>query len=164
MQTRSPRAAQSRSKSGATKDKRNTPRKSRGATKNKFEDVTARAARLGITIDKVLQEYARIAFANPRHIALWDETGVHVTASKELSDADAATVHEISGGGAAAVHVKLYDKKSALDAIARYLGMFPAAGKERKEAKPDDPAEDPREELRRRLARLAASLGEEPDC
>lgn len=128
-----------------------------------FEDVAVRAARLGITVDKVLLEYSRIAFGDPRHIAGWDESGVHVKASAELSDADVATVHEISGGGTGAVHVKLYDKKAALDAIARHLGMFPAAARGHPDAKPDDPAEDPRELLKRRLARLAADLGEGTD-
>jgi hypothetical protein len=33
-----------------------------------FEDVAVRAARLGVTIEKVLREYAWIAFADLRHI------------------------------------------------------------------------------------------------
>ncbi len=117
-----------------------------------------RAARLGITVEKVLREYARIAFADPRHLAGWDETGLHVVTSRELTDADVASIHEISGGGTGAVHLKLYDKKAALDAIARHLGMFPPAQREHGHAddKSSEAAEDPHEVLARELARLAA--------
>ena len=40
------------------------------------EEVEARAARLGITLDRVLEEYARIAFANLGEIVEWDAEGI----------------------------------------------------------------------------------------
>lgn len=154
MTNRSPRQTRSRPKSSAASRKR-------AATKPKsaegFEDVAARAARLGVTVERVLREYARIAFVDPRHIIEWDAQGLHVKTSGELSDADVATVSEVTAGpsGGATIRVKLYDKKAALDAIARYLGMFPAAPKRREEDAPADSAEDAREELARLVARLA---------
>jgi hypothetical protein len=156
LATRSPRRGPPGSNSGAAAGKRGAGRKPRGPAK--FEDVVVRAARLGITVEKVLREYARIAFADPRHLAGWDETGLHVVTSGELTDADVASIHEISGGGTGAVHLKLYDKKAALDAIARHLGMFPLAQRRegREEDKSSEAAEDPREILARELARLAA--------
>lgn len=76
----------------------------------------------------MLQEYARIAFADPRHIADWKDGELHVKTSGDLSEADAAPISEIvAGSSGGPVRVKLYDKKAALDAIARYLGMFPLA-------------------------------------
>ena len=122
-----------------------------------FEDVAARAARLGVTVEKVLREYARIAFADLRRIVEWDAKGIHVKES--LSKADAAAIAEIGIGtaGKGPVRVKLYDKKAALDAIARHLGMFTPP--ERQHDEDDDweaAAEEAREELARWLARLAA--------
>ena len=44
----------------------------------------------------------------------------------ELSDDDVAAISEIVPGvGSGQARVKFYDKKAALDAIARHLGMFP---------------------------------------
>jgi hypothetical protein len=56
--------------------------------------------------------------------------------------------------------VKLYDKKAALDAIARRLGMFVRLPRRQKDDAPTDLAEDAREVLARRLARLAAGGSE----
>jgi phage terminase small subunit len=122
-----------------------------------LEDVTARAARLGVTIDKVLQEYAWIAFADLRHIVEWDPEGFHLKASEPMSEADAAPIQEIvaDASGSRPYRVKLYDKKAALDAIARHLGMFPPVPKAQEEEQAGDPAEELREEIERRLARLA---------
>ena len=75
----------------------------------------------------------------------------------ELGDAEAAAICEIAPGTRPGAHrVRFYDKKAALDAIARHLGMFPAAPRRREETPAADPAEDAREVLARRLARLAA--------
>ena len=99
-----------------------------------------------------------IAFADLRHIIEWDADGLRVKALDDMSDADVAAISEIVPGARAkaSVRVKLYDKKAALDAIARHLGMFPlptAAAARRWRRRP---AEDPREVLARWLARLAA--------
>ena len=106
----------------------------------------------------MLLEYARIAFADLRHIVEWSEQGFHVRSG--LSAEDAAPIAEIGGASATSgpTRVKLYDKKAALDAIGRYLGMFPAAAR-RQDEPADDAAEDAREELARLVARLAAGAG-----
>jgi hypothetical protein len=128
------------------------------------EDIAARAARLGITADRVLLEYAYIAFADLRHIVEWDaDDGFRVKALDDMSDADVAAISEIvPGTDPKHPRVKLYDRKAALDAIARHLGMFPLPAR-RQEAPPDDDdqEEDPREFLARELARLAAAKGQE---
>ena len=133
-----------------------------GESEAAFEDVEARAARLGVTVEKVLREYAHIAFADLRHIVEWDADSLHVKA--KLSKADAAAIAEIGTGtaGKGPVRVKLYDKKAALDAIARHLGMF--SPPERRTDEEDDweaEAEAAREELARWLSRLAAERGED---
>ena len=123
----------------------------------------ARAARLGITADRVLLAYAHIAFANLRHMVAWGPEGFSIKALEELSDADVAAISEIVPGiGSGHSRVKLYDKKAALDAIARHLGMFPLPPRHHEDTAPEDQEEeDPREFLARELARLAAGAPEE---
>src|SRR6266851_3194490 len=126
------------------------------------EDVEARAARLGITPDRVLREYRRIAFANLRHILNWDGTGMEVKPSKDLSDDDVAAIAEIVEAAATGkpYRIKLDDKKAALDAIARYLGMLPKPAPAADDTAEDE-GEDPGEFLKRALSRLAARGPEE---
>jgi hypothetical protein len=127
------------------------------------EDIAARAARLGITADRVLLEYAYIAFADLRHIVEWDAEGFRFKPLDAMSDADIAAISEIvPGTDPKHPRVKLYDRKAALDAIARHLGMFPLpARRQEAPAADDDQEEDPREFLARELARLAAGKGQE---
>jgi len=91
--------------------------------------------RTEITQDRVLQEYARLAFSNMLDFISIQGDG---TAFVDLSglDADqAAAISEIivdeykDGAGDDArdvkrVKIKLIDKKGALDSVARHLGMF----------------------------------------
>jgi phage terminase small subunit len=118
-----------------------------------------RAARLGITPERILQEYARIAFADLRRIADWGPEGLVPKNPETLSEEDAAAISEMVSG-AAGYRIKLYDKKAALDAIARHLGMFVRAAPQPEDVS-DTVAEDAREVLARRLARLAAGGAEE---
>jgi hypothetical protein len=139
------------------------PGKAREGTRspNEFEEIAARAARLGITPERVLNEYAHIAFADLTHIVEWKRGGrLAIKAPEQIDGSDKAAISEIVGPGAASgtYRVKLYDKKAALDAIARYLGMFPQMLQRHEDEAPSGPAEDPREVLKRRLARLAAGL------
>lgn len=127
-----------------------------------LDEIAERAERLGVTAERVLQEYARIAFADLRRVADWGPNGLVLKTHAALSDADAAAISEITpaGAGSGGYRVKLYDKKAALDAIARHLGMFVRPPKRQEEAGPADLAEDAREVLARRLARLAAGGAE----
>ena len=126
-----------------------------------FEEISVRAARLGITPERVLLEYAHIAFVDLRHIVEWGPEGLVIKPLKEISPNDRAAISEIvPGSDRGHSRVKLYDKKAALDAIARHLGMFPLPPRRREDGAPEDEGEDPREVLERRLARLAASIGE----
>ncbi len=126
------------------------------------EEIEARAARLGITVDRVLLEYAHIAFADLRHLIEWEDGRLKIKAPDQWTDADAAAVAEIvPGADAAHSRVKLYDKKAALAAIARHLGMFPLPSRRHDEPEAPQEGEDPREFLARELARLAAGKPEE---
>jgi hypothetical protein len=120
------------------------------------EEVEARAARLGITLERVLEEYARIAFADLRRIVEWDEKGMKL--KSDAGDDTAAIVEIVAAAGSGRPYrIKLHDKKPVLDAIARYLGMFPSLkpGPNEDEATEEE-GESARERLIHELDRLAA--------
>ncbi len=88
-----------------------------------------REARTEITQDRVLAEYAKIAFLDPRQF--FDAAGALIPVSKlpaevaaALSGMDVSTVKLSDGDFEQTKKIKLADKKGALDSIARHLGMF----------------------------------------
>lgn len=93
------------------------------------------AATLQVTPERVLQEYARLAFADLRRVAAWDTNGVTFHDSAILTDDEAAAIAEVSEdtrivtteqGEVKTVkkRLKLHDKKGALDSLARHLKIF----------------------------------------
>lgn len=120
------------------------------------DDVEARARRLGITIDRVLEEYRRIGFSDISRILSWDDGGMLTAkASEDLSAEDAPAIAEIvaSAGTGKIYRVKLHDKKPVLDALLRYFGLL----KQASDVEPGaSAAVDPREAIIRELDRIAA--------
>lgn len=88
------------------------------------EAQKARSERTGITATKVLQEYAHIAFADIRRVVKWEGNTLTLKDSRELSEADAAAISEVSQSSNGDMRVKFHSKSSALDSIAKHLGMF----------------------------------------
>jgi phage terminase small subunit len=106
--------------------------------------IAAYHARADITVDRVLEEFRRIAFSDMRDIASWGgQDGVKLKQSDTLSDEAAAAISEVvdhsksrielGGGGDKAVateildrhvRVKLHDKMAALTTLAKHLGML----------------------------------------
>ena len=87
----------------------------------------AAAERTNVTVDRVIREYARIAFADMRKYASVGPGGVRLVDSEDWTDDDAAAVAEVAestskDGGS--IRFKLHSKVSALDSIAKHLGMF----------------------------------------
>lgn len=83
--------------------------------------------RTAVSVSRVVEEYARIAFADMRRFASVGPGGVSLVSSDEWTDDDAAAVAEVSEstskeGGS--IRFKLHNKVSALDSIAKHLGMF----------------------------------------
>jgi phage terminase small subunit len=97
------------------------------------ERMKARQQRTEITQDRVLQEYARLAFLDPRKFFHPNGSPKDIT---ELDDDTAAALvgmdvlEQYEGHGEDREFVgyvkkyKLTDKKGALDSVARHLGMF----------------------------------------
>ena len=89
--------------------------------------MQARSERTEITQDRVIEEYAKLAFIEMGMFVEWGENGVTLKASADLPPELRAAVAEVSEtttehGGT--VRFKLHDKKGALDSLARHLGMF----------------------------------------
>lgn len=86
------------------------------------------ADKLEVTVERVVSEYAKLAFADPRLVAEWGPGGVKLKESKEMTDDAAAAVAEVGEvplkSGGSAMRFKMHDKKGALDSLAKHLGMF----------------------------------------
>ncbi len=110
-------------------------RNSEGVSR-RIEEIMSRAAeKVGVTIEQVIAELAKIGFSNIADYV--DVSGatptIHladVPADKlaALSEITTETVFERAGKGAPTevrrVKIKLWDKRAALVDLGRYLGMF----------------------------------------
>lgn len=88
-----------------------------------------RGKRTEITQDRVLEEYAKLAYFDPQK--LYDENGNLLPVNKLDKDVAAALIgvdvtESIIDGNVVTLtkKVKYSDKKGALDSLARHLGMF----------------------------------------
>jgi hypothetical protein len=124
-----------------------------------LEEVAERAARLGITLDRVLQALAWIAFGDITRVVSWDTETLTMTASGNLDEADKAAVAEIiaSAKDQKIYRVKMHDKASVLALLLRWLDKLEKLKSEASNGEQDDDdGEDPREFLVREIARLRA--------
>lgn len=85
--------------------------------------MEARAERMRITADRVLSEFARLAFAEIGRLADWGPEGVVLRPREEVPVDDAAAIAEVASGEKG-TRLKLHDKQRALDSIARHLGLY----------------------------------------
>lgn len=96
-----------------------------GKTRQKLAKVMDRYA---VTQERITEEMAKIAFANVDDFASWDNDGVAVKSSSDLTDATKAAISEVSETRnektGTTVKVKAYDKLAALTTLARTLGMM----------------------------------------
>lgn len=103
--------------------------------------MSEREERTQITQDRVLQEYARIAFFDPRN--LFDNRGCPLN----ISDIDDDTAAAIAGieviegvnleSGCLTRKYKIVNKLGALDSLAKHLGMFDARQEVEQNNEPD---------------------------
>ena len=86
--------------------------------------MAVRSKRTEITADRVLKEYARIGLGDLREVVTWEGSKVTIKDSAELTDDAAAAIGEVSQKTTGELTVKLHSKTTALDAMAKHLGMF----------------------------------------
>jgi len=94
----------------------------------------------GITPERVIAEYARLAFASITDVVSWNEKRLTVVPSAALSEAAAAAVKKVRAtvkempqedGEPTAkilIEVEMHDKKAALDSLAKTLHLFGERG------------------------------------
>lgn len=96
--------------------------------------LAERGERLGARSDNVVKELMRIAFADPRRVMSWNESGLVLDPSESLDDDAAAAISEVSekttpvkgGGVKREQRLKMHDKIRALELLGKHLGMWKA--------------------------------------
>jgi phage terminase small subunit len=88
---------------------------------------TATAKRHEVTVDRIVGEYVKIAFADAGDYFDWGPDGVTVKSKSDLTPEQRSVVAEVSQtvtekGGT--IRVKLHDKLNALEKLGKHLGMF----------------------------------------
>ena len=98
--------------------------------------IDERAKRTEVTADRVVRELAKIGFQDIRELMVWDEERVCYVPSTRLTKDQAATVSSVKSKTrrfttkdgeveeSIELELKTYDKKGALDSLARHLGIF----------------------------------------
>lgn len=100
------------------------------------EAFEARIERTEITADRVLTEYARLAFSDLRDTMSWNECGVKLRGSGEITDEASAAVQCITetitdvgeDGVSRRTQIKLHDKLGALRDLGKHVGLFGKEG------------------------------------
>jgi phage terminase small subunit len=85
------------------------------------------ASKLEVSAERVIAEFARIAFSDPRQVATWGPGGVTLKDSAALTDDAAACVSEVKSKPTEygnELTFKLHDKVVALNALGKHLGLF----------------------------------------
>jgi len=85
-----------------------------------------RAERTQVTQDAVIRELAAVGFASLKDVCTWDDGHLVLINSQDLSDAQAASIAEITEtvttrGGT--VRVKQHSKLKALEMLAKHVGL-----------------------------------------
>lgn len=90
--------------------------------------IKTRESRIQISQDAVVQELAKIGFANMGQFVRWNDTGVQMVASSDLTTDQTAAIIEITDTtnsvGNRNIKLKLGDKIRALELLGKHLGMF----------------------------------------
>ncbi len=125
----------------------------------RIEEIQIKAAeKAGVTVERIVFELAKIAFANAGDYFVWGPNGVTINPSEDLTEDQRSVIAEVSEtrsetGGS--IKLKLSDKQSALEKLGRHLGMF----KEKVELSGQIDLTGTKDALDRKLAGLAAKLG-----
>ena len=122
------------------------------------EEVAERARRLGIAVQRVLEQLHAIGFADIRRVVGWNDGTLVMKPSDELLDSDAAAIAEIvaSANDQKIYRVKLHDKTPALALMIRILEKLDKADEQT-----DDEVDDARDFLLEELHRLSAEMAAE---
>lgn len=91
--------------------------------KAEAQRVTARR----VTADRIVEELARIAFADMRSFVDWGPDRFKLRDQNKLSEWEAGAIAAVEpAGNGKPGRLKLHDKLAALQALVRHTGLFPA--------------------------------------
>jgi hypothetical protein len=96
------------------------------------EERAARAPRLRISEERIVEAYAAIAFGDVRSVVSYDDGKVKITPSVDLTEDEVMLIASIEthtrtdrdGNVTVTTRIKLQDRQRALEALARIKGMF----------------------------------------
>lgn len=88
------------------------------------EAMKRREKRTEVTADRVVQELAKIAFADLKDFVEFGPDGVRIKNSKEVDGTVLAEVSETTFKDSTTRTVKLHPKIKALELLGKHLGMF----------------------------------------
>ena len=86
-----------------------------------------RMLRLRLSGDRVLEEMAKIAFSNISDVVEFGPTGITVKSAETIPADKRSAIREITetrGPNGTTMKIVMHDKKTALDSLARHLGLF----------------------------------------
>lgn len=86
--------------------------------------IRARAERTQITADRVLEEFAAVAFAHMGQYARWHDDSVSLIDSSEVDPRAVAEVSQRLTRYGSNVSIKLHDKLAALTKLGEHLGLW----------------------------------------
>lgn len=95
---------------------------------SRIQELLTKAAEANeVTIERIVAEVVKVAFANQRELMQWGPQGVKLRSSDELTDAQAASVSEVSESVSAtggSLKLKTHDKLGALRFLAELKGYL----------------------------------------
>jgi phage terminase small subunit len=95
---------------------------------SRIQELRGKAAEANeVTIERIVAEVVKIAFANQRDLMTWGPQGVKLRASDELTNEQAAAVHEVAETFSAqggSLKLKTHDKLGALRFLAELKGYL----------------------------------------
>lgn len=89
------------------------------------EAMTERGNRTEVTADKVIEQLAKIAFHDLKHVVTWDERGrIKIRPSDEVDGTLLQEISESISDNGMNKKVKLNDRMKALELLGKHLGLF----------------------------------------
>lgn len=100
--------------------------------------MDTRGQKIDLTAERVLREFARVAFSDIRKVMEWNNDGVRLMDSDEIDDDNGLSIQSITetttfsttGQESTKRQIKMYDKIKALELCGRHLGILDGSGKD----------------------------------
>jgi phage terminase small subunit len=89
------------------------------------EAMNKRATRTEVTADRVIEQLAKIAFHDLKHVVTWDERGrIKIRPSDEVDGTILQEISETISDSGMSKKVKLNDRMRALELLGKHLALF----------------------------------------